>query len=168
MRRAAPVPVGSPLRVAQLAPPRAAAAPAPPLPVVQRVPSAFRATGALAAAAAATVASTLGRTRPGRSESAATGSSGGPPSPATAGAEAPPPYSANPGGDAPPPYSPGPAGGAPPEYSAVQGNGFDPRALTDFQLDELAHRLIGRITRLIRTELRMDRERIGRLRDPRH
>ncbi|WP_416986823.1 extensin, partial [Streptomyces sp. T028] len=45
---------------------------------------------------------------------------------------------------------------------------FDPRALTDFQLDELTHRLTGRITRLLRTELRLDRERIGRLRDPRH
>ncbi|MFH9550793.1 hypothetical protein [Streptomyces sp. NPDC017435] len=46
--------------------------------------------------------------------------------------------------------------------------GFDPRALTDFQLDELTHRLTGRITRLLRTELRLDRERVGRLRDPRH
>ncbi|MBK3637045.1 hypothetical protein JHN52_29895 [Streptomyces sp. MBT97] len=46
--------------------------------------------------------------------------------------------------------------------------GFDPRTLTDFQLDELTHRLTGRITRLLRTELRLDRERIGRLRDPRH
>ncbi|MFI1029518.1 hypothetical protein [Streptomyces sp. NPDC020951] len=45
--------------------------------------------------------------------------------------------------------------------------GFDPRSLTDFQLDELTHRLTGRITRLLRTELRLDRERIGRLRDPR-
>nr|WP_104787884.1 hypothetical protein [Streptomyces sp. QL37]PPQ58891.1 hypothetical protein C5F59_21235 [Streptomyces sp. QL37] len=56
----------------------------------------------------------------------------------------------------------------PPEYAAVPPGGFDPRELTDFQLDELVHRIIGRITRLIRTELRMDRERIGRLRDPRH
>ncbi|MBX4179100.1 extensin, partial [Streptomyces geysiriensis] len=45
--------------------------------------------------------------------------------------------------------------------------GFDPRELTDFQLDELVHRIIGRVTRLVRTELRMDRERVGRLRDPR-
>ncbi|MFI0977410.1 hypothetical protein ACH4SP_10320 [Streptomyces sp. NPDC021093] len=45
--------------------------------------------------------------------------------------------------------------------------GFDPRTLTDFQLDELTHKLTGRITRLLRTELRLDRERIGRLRDPR-
>ncbi|MFF1486257.1 hypothetical protein ACIGZH_28260 [Streptomyces sp. NPDC058319] len=57
---------------------------------------------------------------------------------------------------------------APPEYSGVPAGAFDPRELTDFQLDELVHRIIGRITRLIRTELRMDRERIGRLRDPRH
>ncbi|WP_189785771.1 extensin [Streptomyces capitiformicae] len=45
---------------------------------------------------------------------------------------------------------------------------FDPRSLTDFQLDELTHKLIGRVTRLVRTELRLDRERIGKLRDPRH
>ncbi|TQE36902.1 extensin, partial [Streptomyces ipomoeae] len=45
---------------------------------------------------------------------------------------------------------------------------FDPRSLTDFQLDELTHKLTGRITRLLRTELRLDRERIGKLRDPRH
>ncbi|MFD9252838.1 extensin, partial [Streptomyces bottropensis] len=48
------------------------------------------------------------------------------------------------------------------------GPPFDPRSLTDFQLDELTHKLIGRITRLVRTELRLDRERVGRLRDPRH
>ncbi|MDQ1037707.1 hypothetical protein QFZ75_004123 [Streptomyces sp. V3I8] len=64
----------------------------------------------------------------------------------------------------PPPYD---AGESPPEYTAVAKGQFDPRSLTDFQLDELTHRLIGRITRLIRTELRLDRERIGRLRDPR-
>ncbi|KUN75906.1 hypothetical protein AQJ64_40220 [Streptomyces griseoruber] len=65
-----------------------------------------------------------------------------------------------------PPPAPEPAetrnGGASPPPA------FDPRALTDFQLDELTHRLTGRITRLLRTELRLDRERIGRLRDPRH
>ncbi|WP_327184146.1 hypothetical protein [Streptomyces sp. NBC_01334] len=70
------------------------------------------------------------------------------------------------------------AGGTPPggdQGAADQAHahpqphpGFDPRALTDFQLDELTHRLTGRITRLLRTELRLDRERIGRLRDPRH
>ncbi|WP_338320572.1 extensin [Streptomyces lonarensis] len=37
--------------------------------------------------------------------------------------------------------------------------------LTDRELDQLARRLISRVTRLVRTELRMDRERIGRLRD---
>lgn len=57
--------------------------------------------------------------------------------------------------------------GPPPAYTAVPEGGFDPRQLTDFQLDELVHRIIGRVTRLVRTELRMDRERIGRLRDPR-
>ncbi|WP_371576784.1 extensin [Streptomyces sp. NBC_01314] len=61
----------------------------------------------------------------------------------------------------------------PPPYSAVENDAspkaqFDPRTLTDFQLDELTHKLIGRITRLVRTELRLDRERIGKLRDPRH
>ncbi|MFD3378420.1 MULTISPECIES: extensin [unclassified Streptomyces] len=56
----------------------------------------------------------------------------------------------------------------PPEYTPVAKGQFDPRSLTDFQLDELTHRLIGRITRLVRTELRLDRERIGKLRDPRH
>ncbi|MFF4230398.1 extensin [Streptomyces sp. NPDC001820] len=59
------------------------------------------------------------------------------------------------------------AGEPPPAYTAVAKGGFDPRSLTDFQLDELTHKLIGRITRLIRTELRLDRERIGKLRDPR-
>ncbi|MBK3581012.1 hypothetical protein JHN63_46040, partial [Streptomyces sp. MBT65] len=56
----------------------------------------------------------------------------------------------------------------PPSYEAIPAGQFDPRDLTDFQLDELVHRIIGRITRLIRTELRLDRERIGKLRDPRH
>ncbi|MEU7188941.1 hypothetical protein [Streptomyces sp. NPDC045369] len=54
-----------------------------------------------------------------------------------------------------------------PDDAGPPAAAFDPRALTDFQLDELVHRIIGRVTRLIRTELRMDRERIGRLRDPR-
>ncbi|UUU30764.1 extensin [Streptomyces sp. CA-210063] len=79
----------------------------------------------------------------------------------TASADPPPPYSATASADPPPPYSAvdnHPSSGAP----------FDPRALTDFQLDELTHKLIGRITRLVRTELRLDRERIGKLRDPRH
>ncbi|MFD5281726.1 hypothetical protein [Streptomyces rubrogriseus] len=80
--------------------------------------------------------------------------------------EPPPPYS-----DPPPPYEAGagspPPDGPPPAYTAVPEGGFDPRELTDFQLDELVHRIIGRVTRLVRTELRMDRERIGRLRDPR-
>ncbi|SCD65654.1 hypothetical protein GA0115251_117131, partial [Streptomyces sp. TverLS-915] len=53
------------------------------------------------------------------------------------------------------------------EPAPAPGTSFDPRALNDFQLDELTHRLTGRITRLLRTELRLDRERVGRLRDPR-
>ncbi|MEU9607186.1 hypothetical protein [Streptomyces sp. NPDC048057] len=57
------------------------------------------------------------------------------------------------------------AGPPPPEYTEVPAHTCDPRQLTDFQLDELVHRIIGRVTRLVRTELRMDRERVGRLRD---
>ncbi|MFF4243639.1 hypothetical protein ACFYY2_04085 [Streptomyces sp. NPDC001822] len=45
---------------------------------------------------------------------------------------------------------------------------FAPRELKEDQVAELVHRLIEPMTRLLRTELRLDRERIGRLRDPRH
>ncbi|MDH6540086.1 extensin [Streptomyces sp. SPB4] len=119
---------------------------APSGPTVQRFPSfgsgsgSGRSIGALAAAASATVASTLGHLRPSSQQAP------------------------------PPPYEP-PAAAAhaapPPEYTAVPAGAFDPRELTEFQLDELVHRIIDRVTRLVRTELRMDRERIGRLRDPR-
>jgi hypothetical protein len=72
----------------------------------------------------------------------------------------------------PPPHQPPPSASLSstplPKHEAVPAAAFDPRALDDSQLDELVHRIIGRITRLVRTELRMDRERIGRLRDPRH
>ncbi|MFD8793368.1 extensin [Streptomyces vinaceus] len=63
---------------------------------------------------------------------------------------------------------------APPTHTAhtrapaPDGGSFNPRSLTEFQLDELTHRLVGRITRQLRTEFRLDRERIGKLRDPRH
>ncbi|MFE4454939.1 hypothetical protein [Streptomyces sp. NPDC056796] len=43
-----------------------------------------------------------------------------------------------------------------------------PRELKEDQVAELVNRLIGPMTRLLRTELRLDRERIGKLRDPRH
>ncbi|MGW1642471.1 extensin [Streptomyces lavendulae] len=117
---------------------------APSGPTVQRFPSfgsgSGRSIGALAAAASATVASTLGHLRPSSQQAP------------------------------PPPYEP-PAAAAhaapPPEYTDVPAGAFDPRELTEFQLDELVHRIIDRVTRLVRTELRMDRERIGRLRDPR-
>jgi hypothetical protein len=59
-------------------------------------------------------------------------------------------------------------GGSQSGASAPPAAAFDPRALTARQLDELTHRLIGPITRLLRTELRLDRERIGRLRDTRY
>ncbi|WP_236671368.1 hypothetical protein [Streptomyces sp. 7-21] len=82
----------------------------------------------------------------------------------------PPPYSATaPPPGPPPPYTPTaqPHSDPPPPYPAVPPGGFDPRKLSDTQLDELTHRLISRITRLVRTELRLDRERIGQLRDGR-
>ncbi|MGQ4516050.1 hypothetical protein [Streptomyces sp. DW26H14] len=44
---------------------------------------------------------------------------------------------------------------------------FDARHLTDGQVDELLHRLVGPLTRMLRTEFRLDRERVGKLRDPR-
>ncbi|MBB4893791.1 hypothetical protein FHS39_002822 [Streptomyces olivoverticillatus] len=134
-------------------------APASSHPVtVQRAPGS--AIGALAAAAAATVADTLPRIRPQHRPPA-----GDPPPPY----EPPPPYDPAPPHDPPPPYAQQqqPAQQPPPAYAESPVGGFDPRALTDFQLDELVHRIIGRVTRLIRTELRLDRERIGRLRDPR-
>ncbi|EYT83616.1 hypothetical protein CF54_06305 [Streptomyces sp. Tu 6176] len=137
-----------------------------PLPVVQRfwkkpskaskpskpsAPASSVTSGHSAPAAAAAVANTLPhRPPPHRVE--------GPPPPYT------PPATTAAAASAPEPVSQS----APPEYSGVPAGAFDPRELTDFQLDELVHRIIGRITRLIRTELRMDRERIGRLRDPRH
>lgn len=153
----APGTTHTPLPVAPLTPPPAPAtadSPASP-PVVQRfwkssksksqhTPPGHSATGALAAAAAVTVGETLSNRI----------------SPAAR------PHHA----DTPPPYEPptGPSADAsPPEYTAVPAGTFDPRDLTDFQLDELVHRIIGRVTRLVRTELRMDRERIGKLRDPR-
>ncbi|WP_172385861.1 extensin [Streptomyces sp. MNP-20] len=116
---------------------------------VQRSPfrrSHHSAIGSLAASAAATVADTLGRVEP-------------------RGTERPE--------DPPPAYSPYTVGSAPvasddeapPAYTRVPEGSFDPKGLSDFQVDELVHRMVGRITRLIRTELRMDRERIGRLRD---
>ncbi|MFE5139447.1 hypothetical protein ACFRDV_17505 [Streptomyces fagopyri] len=78
----------------------------------------------------------------------------------------PPAYSAS-----EPPSSPSSSGNrggqseqAPPAYTPVD---FNPRALTPGQIDELTHKLAGPITRLLRTELRLERERIGKLRDPR-
>ncbi|MFE6164220.1 hypothetical protein ACFQ7F_35480 [Streptomyces sp. NPDC056486] len=165
----------SPLPVARLVAPstpsRATPAPAMPLaptrggigtgagdPIVQRgFRSATRsATESLAAAAASTVATTLGRIRPGshgrqEQESVEDDPLPFPPDRTTAAATSSATSSAPP----------------PPEYTRVPEGTFDPKDLTDFQLDELAHRMIGRITRLVRTELRMDRERIGRLRDDR-
>ncbi|CAM5416001.1 hypothetical protein GCM10010329_85690 [Streptomyces spiroverticillatus] len=112
-------------------------------------------TGALAAAAAATVSQSLGRLRPQASPAE-------PPLPHGGGsAQGPPSYEEATAGSAPVPVVP------PPGYTPVPAGGFDPDKLTDLQLDALVHRIIGRVTRLVRTELRMDRERVGRLRDPR-
>ncbi|WP_326653193.1 MULTISPECIES: hypothetical protein [unclassified Streptomyces] len=77
------------------------------------------------------------------------------------------------GGSPPPPGDPPPSGGHRPNSTrrdsgtGTAGAVFDARHLTDGQVDELTHRLIGPMTRLLRTELRLDRERIGKLRDPR-
>ncbi|MGW2836694.1 hypothetical protein ACWCWD_02700 [Streptomyces sp. NPDC001493] len=153
--------------VAPLSAPAAHAAPAAPMPVVQRLfgrhskgtrPTQARsgpsAIGSLAAAAAATVAGSFTHSAPpARPPSPPPYTPAGPPPPYT-------PASAS-GSSAPPPYDP------PPEYTPVPDGTFDPKELTEFQLDALAHQLVGRITRLIRTELRLDRERIGKLRDPR-
>ncbi|WP_328318690.1 hypothetical protein [Streptomyces sp. NBC_00388] len=87
------------------------------------------------------------------------GGGGAPPPPYTEQADNPPPYSAVPQN-----VNNGPRCDGSTEET---GNRFDARDLSDGQVDELTHRLIGPITRLLRTELRMDRERIGRLRDPR-
>ncbi len=83
--------------------------------------------------------------------------------------------------DPPPPYSPPYNPSSSPPYSWPAGltsapgvddsvsvtSRFDARKLKDAQVDELTHKLIGPLTRMLRTELRLDRERIGRLRDPR-
>ena len=121
--------------------------------------SAASAVGALAAATVATVAHTF-TALPGPTHRPT----------AVRADDPPPPYvpSTVSASYAPPPGDPPPAYSAPlPQYTEVPAGAFDPRELTDFQLDELVHRIIGRITRLIRTELRLDRERIGKLRDPR-
>ncbi|MFD8142277.1 hypothetical protein [Streptomyces sp. NPDC059708] len=168
MQRAVPARGGAPLPVAPLSVP----VPAAPLelPAAQRFPSfgfgsgsgsgSGRSIGALAAAASASMASTLGHLRPSAAQAA-------PPGP-------PPPYEPPPAYSGPPPSGPAPsvvrpAAGQddPPGYTEVPAGAFDPRQLTEFQLDALVHRIIDRVTRLVRAELRMDRERIGRLRDPR-
>ncbi|MET8508555.1 hypothetical protein ABZV60_28535 [Streptomyces sp. NPDC004787] len=46
--------------------------------------------------------------------------------------------------------------------------GTPPPAESPAQLDELARRLVTPLSRLLRAELRADRERVGRLRDHHH
>ncbi|WP_433890285.1 hypothetical protein [Streptomyces sp. CA-111067] len=149
----------APLPVTPLARPPA---PVTDMPVVQRLgrnkahKPGSSAIGSLASAAAATVGNVF------TSQSSRPHRPADPPPPAYTRSDAaapPPPYE--------PPQAAARSASPPPEYTAVPAGGFDPRDLTDFQLDELVHRIIGRVTRLIRTELRLDRERIGKLRDPR-
>ncbi|NJQ17213.1 extensin, partial [Streptomyces bohaiensis] len=65
-----------------------------------------------------------------------------------------------------PPPGAGPLSVARPERRTTpKQDRLDIDGLSDRELDQLARRLISRVTRLVRTELRMDRERIGRLRD---
>ncbi|MFB4196336.1 hypothetical protein ACE11A_18510 [Streptomyces carpaticus] len=68
---------------------------------------------------------------------------------------------------APPPAAVQRSGGPPvaARTASPETESTDPLRLTEFQLDQLSHQLIGRVARLLRTELRLDRERIGRLRD---
>ncbi|QMU66826.1 hypothetical protein [Streptacidiphilus sp. P02-A3a] len=76
---------------------------------------------------------------------------------------------------APPQAPPRPAAAAPSpqrataQRAAVQRSASvaaDPVPAAEPPLDDLAKRLIGPLSRLLRAELRLDRERIGRLRDP--
>ncbi|GIE81770.1 hypothetical protein Aph02nite_77200 [Actinoplanes philippinensis] len=55
-----------------------------------------------------------------------------------------------------------PAGASAPAGSPPSGRAAPPQA----ELDVLAHRLLDPLSRLLRAELRADRERLGRLRDP--
>ncbi|WP_370104927.1 hypothetical protein [Streptacidiphilus sp. BW17] len=68
-------------------------------------------------------------------------------------------------------YTAPPTVDLPPPYTSIDPQqiteAFDPRMLKESQVDELTHRLIGPLTRLLRMELRFDRERSGRLRDNR-
>ncbi|WUH98496.1 hypothetical protein OHR68_34100 [Spirillospora sp. NBC_00431] len=55
------------------------------------------------------------------------------------------------------------------QITATQPAGTRPveRRVEELNLDELARRLVAPISRLLRAELRMERERVGRLRDSR-
>ncbi|WP_405778516.1 hypothetical protein [Streptomyces sp. NBC_00859] len=142
---------------------RTAAAPAPSALPVQRAPGTpARAPKAPSLLKPATPAppqlSAVTVTAQGTGSGAGNGG-GAPPPPYTESAESPPPYSA-----VAPNLNNGPRCDGSTEEAAPR---FDARDLSDGQVDELTHRLVGPLTRLLRTELRMDRERIGRLRDPR-
>ncbi|MFB7897882.1 hypothetical protein ACFC1B_16265, partial [Streptomyces xiamenensis] len=105
-----------------------------------------------------------------------------PPAPArTYRAAAAPPVQRSPQGASPPPGSPPPPpsarwqSGSSPESSWTaeqkaqrKAEVADPLHMSEFQLDQLSRQIIGRVARLLRTELRLDRERIGKLRDNRY
>ncbi|MEX0172773.1 hypothetical protein, partial [Streptomyces sp. LMG1-1-1.1] len=59
------------------------------------------------------------------------------------------------------------ASAAPSVQRAAQPTG-GPEGESPTQLDELARRLVTPLSRLLRAELRADRERVGRLRDHGH
>ncbi|WP_157429859.1 hypothetical protein [Actinomadura oligospora] len=63
--------------------------------------------------------------------------------------------------------SPPPSPPPPPQRRTHKAADRNRKAATEPDLDELARRLVGPLSRLLRTELRLDRERVGRLRDPR-
>ncbi len=65
----------------------------------------------------------------------------------------------------PPPKAPSPSPAPSPAQSTSQQQGRAGGRPDDAELDELARRLIGPLSRLLRAELRTDRERVGRLRD---
>ncbi|MEV4194761.1 hypothetical protein AB0J65_25690, partial [Streptomyces toxytricini] len=63
------------------------------------------------------------------------------------------------------PAPPAPPAGPPPAPPAAAAPPAGPAAAPQAELDALARHLVAPISRLLRAELRSDRERLGRLRD---
>lgn len=130
-------------------------------------------TGHLPAAAPAPVAMPVARPAPAGPPGATSARPAAGPAPAVqrapGAASAAPPRPTPPPRPAPPPAAVQRSGGPPvvARTASPETESTDPLRLTEFQLDQLSHQLIGRVARLLRTELRLDRERIGRLRDSR-